>query len=331
MPLPPGGLVGHESVEATMIRAHAAGRMPHAWLLTGAPGIGKATLASLFARWLLLGGQPRGRFDFDDRHPAAKLIDSGAHPDLRVLAREINEKTGKLRSEIAVSQARASIDFMRLTPALGGWRIVIVDAADDFNAESANALLKVIEEPPPRALFVIVAHAVNRVLPTIRSRCRRLALQPLSEAGVVAVIRRHAPDLTEPDAVALARLAEGSPGRALALATAGGPDLLREMEALLATLPSLDPAALDRLADKAARGGEETVNVLRDLVLGWIGSRTKAALNVAGAAARPRLDRWARLWENTRRLFERAEAASLDRKQALLEIFYDIEATARAA
>ncbi len=137
----------------------------------------------------------------------------------------------------------------------------------------------------------------------------------------------HAPELSPADAASLARLAEGSPGRALALAEAGALASLKDIETLLGALPDLDSGALEKLAENAARKGEEAVAVLRDLVLWWIGNKVKAGLGQGTS----RLDRWARLWEKTRHLFERAEAASLDRKQVLLEIFYDIEATARAA
>ena len=188
-------------------------------------------------------------------------------------------------------------------------------------------LLKSLEEPPSRGLFLLVNHAISRALPTIRSRCQRLVLQPLPNASVEAIVGKSMPDLPRPELAELARLSEGSPGRALALAAAGGLELLHEMQALLAKLPQLDPAALERLTEKTARAGEEAVASLRDLLLWWLAERVKSG---AGAAAGG-LDRWARLWENTARLFERAEAATLDRKQALLEIFYDIQATARAA
>ncbi len=188
-PVPNADLIGHETAEATMLRAFAARRMPHAWLLTGPNGIGKATLAFRFARWILAGpNRNAANLNLAADDPVLRMIDSGGHPDLRVLAREINEKTGKLRSEIAVSQARAAVDFLRLTPALGGWRVVIVDAADDLSTEAANALLKAIEEPPPRALFLIVAHAISRVIPTVRSRCQRLLLNPVPDAAVIDIL-----------------------------------------------------------------------------------------------------------------------------------------------
>jgi DNA polymerase-3 subunit delta' len=233
-----------------------------------------------------------------------------------------------MRSEISVEQARDAIHFLQLTPALGGWRVVIIDPVDDLSTAAANSLLKALEEPPSRGLFLLINHALSRALPTIRSRCQRLVLQPLPEASVAAIVAKTMPDLPPAELTELARLSEGSPGKALALAAAGGLELLHEMQAVLAKLPQLDAMALERLTDKIARAGEDAVGSLRDLLLWWLAERVKDG---AASAAPTGLDRWARLWENTARLFERAEAATLDRKQALLEIFYDIQATARAA
>lgn len=326
-------LAGHDAAERQLMRSFRSGRMHHAWLITGPAGIGKATLAFRLARWIFAQGQGRRPGDeaslrIDPAHPVFRLVASGGHPDLRVLQREVNEKTGRLRTEISVDQAREAIRFLQLTPALGGWRIVIIDPVDDLSTEAANALLKALEEPPARGLFLLVNHAISRALPTIRSRCQRLVLQPLGADAVAGIVAKAMPDLPAEEHAELARLSDGSPGRAFAMAAAGGLALLHELEALLAKLPALDAAALERLTEKTARAGEEATAVLRDLVLWWLAEKVKA-----GAAGAPRggLDRWASLWENTARLFERAEAASLDRKQALLEIFYDIQATARAA
>lgn len=332
-------LVGHDAAERALAAAFGAGRMPPAWLISGPAGIGKATLAYRFARWVLAGAPEQGGL-FGDASPGLALdpghrifrqVASGGHPDLFVLMRRLDPEKGKMPTEIPVKQAREAIEFMRLTPGEGGWRVGIVDSLDELNRHGANALLKIVEEPPSRAVFLLVAHAVHLVPPTLRSRCRKLALAPLSETDVAALVGRYRPDLPEEDAGLLARLAEGSIGRALALAEAGGLGLHRELEALLGGLPALAPGAADVLAERAAKGGDAAMATLRDLMLWQIARAVRGGAGPLAGLAAGRLDRWAALWENTRRLFDRAEAQSLDRKQALLEILYDLQAAAAPA
>jgi DNA polymerase-3 subunit delta' len=325
-------LVGHEAAERQLIRSFLSGRMHHGWLLTGPPGIGKATLAYRLARWIFAqrqGGQGTAAdtLRIEPAHPVFRMVASAGHPDVRILEREINETTGKLRTEISVKQAREAIRFLQLTPALGGWRIVVIDPVDDLSNEAANALLKALEEPPRRGLFLLINHALSRALATIRSRCQRLVLQPLAADAVARILAQAVPGLGADQIAALTRLAEGSPGRALALAERNGLEFLGELEAVLKPLPKLDLPALERLSDRVARAGEDAMAVLRDLVMWWIAERVRDGAKTGQGG----LDRWAGLWENTGRLFERADAASLDRKQALLEIFYEIQSTSRAA
>jgi DNA polymerase-3 subunit delta' len=334
-------LAGHDAAERLLADSARGGRLPHAWLFVGPAGIGKATLAFRFARWLLAGREKpaeAGLFGAPPPAPGLALspqertfrqVAAGGHPDLFVLERTVNPKNGKMRTEIAVEDVRRAIDFMRLTSAEGGRRVLIVDPADDLNPNSANALLKIVEEPPAAGVVLLVNHAPSRIPATIRSRCRVLNLAPLDDAGLLGVLQALGATVPEGEGrEALCRLAAGSPGRALALIEAGGVEFYRDLAAILAGLPQLDLAALNKLLDGAIRGKEEGIATLRDATLHWLAERTRALAAAPGAR---HLDRWAALWENTRHLFERADAATLEAKQALLEIFYDIQAAARPA
>jgi DNA polymerase III subunit delta' len=346
-------LVGHDDAEKTMLAAQQSGRLHHAWLLTGPRGIGKATLAWRFARFLLCGQQQGGLFgdgpdnlDVAQDAPGRALVDARSHPDLFHLRRSLNPDTGRMRAEIAVDDVRGLGSFMHMTPAMGKWRVAVVDAADEMNRNSANAVLKVLEEPPPNAVLLIVAHAPGRLLPTIRSRCRRLALQPLADETVVRLVGDHMPDTKPEERLALARLAEGSIGRALELAGAGSLELYREMVEVLATLPELDMPRLHAFAERFAKRGEEanadwrSLNYLFD---GWLkGLARHWALGTEAAAIVPSesglngrllaaasLDRWMEAWEKVAHLLSRADAVNLDRKQTVLGSFLALQTAMR--
>src|SRR5436309_552463 len=230
-------LLGHETAEAELRRLFDSGRMPHALLLSGPRGIGKATLAFRLARFVLANGggdgPPGGLFGEPGASDLAitpdsgtfRRVASGGHADLLTVERAYDPRRRRLRGEIIVENTREIGTFLRLTPAEGGWRVVIVDGADEMNRNAANALLKILEEPPRRALLLLVAHGPGRLLPTIRSRCRRFPLTPLPPAIVRELLLRYRPDLPAPQAEALTALSSGSIGRALDLAAAGGIEL----------------------------------------------------------------------------------------------------------
>ncbi len=170
-------LIGHAPAEAAIRDALQGGRLHHAWLITGPEGVGKATLAYRFARALLAGASA---LDMPASAPVFRRVAAGTHADLLTIEREWDEKKKRLKKQIAAETARMIPPFLHLTPAEGGWRVVILDGAEDLNPQSANALLKVLEEPPARAVLMLVCSAPGRLLPTIRSRCRHLALAPLT-------------------------------------------------------------------------------------------------------------------------------------------------------
>ena len=349
-------LFGHAVAEAGLLQAVASGRLPHAIILGGPRGIGKATLAFRFARWLLAGagaddagpslfGEVAAPTDLhlDPEHPVARRISAGGHADLLTVERGWDPKRKKMRGEIVVDDVREVSNFLRLTSAEGGWRIVVIDSADEMNRNAANALLKVLEEPPKRALLLLVCHAPGRLLPTIRSRCRKLFLQPLAADEVVRLLLDHRPELSGEDALILARMADGSIGRALELADAEGLVLYREMVGLLDSLPRLDGVRLHRLADAVARGeAEELYRTLTDLLVDFLArmvagaaeGRVREVIPGEGALMQRlgclgRLDQWVEVWENLRALFGRADAVNLDRKQVVLDAFFTLGAAAR--
>lgn len=208
---------GHEAAESALAEAFAGARMHHAWLVTGPKGVGKATLAYRFARHVLGAKQNGPRpLDVSPDDPIARRIASRAHGDIHTLRRGLNDR-GKPRAEITVDEARALVSFFTLKPAEGGWRVAIIDAVDDLNRNAANALLKTLEEPPPKTVLMLICHAPGGALATIRSRCRRLDLRPLSDDDVRTAAAAQGDGKIDETAV---RFAGGRPGRAIALAAA---------------------------------------------------------------------------------------------------------------
>ena len=214
-------LFGHADAEAALLAAYRSGRVPHAFLIAGPKGIGKATLAYRMARFVLAHPDPAARevqaatsLAVDAEHPVARRIAAQAQPDLLILERTLNDK-GVLRKQIAVEDVRRTVAFFGSTAGEGGWRIAIVDAVDELNRSGANALLKVLEEPPQRALLLLVSHSAARVPPTLRSRCRILTLRPLAEAEVAAALAAAiGSPADDPQIAAAAAAADGSGARA---------------------------------------------------------------------------------------------------------------------
>jgi DNA polymerase III subunit delta' len=339
-------LVGQEAAEAALLDAYRSGRLPHAWLLTGPRGIGKATLAFRFARFLLaqtgdgpglFGGAPDS-LAIDPNHPAFRRIAASGHADLLLVEKAYDEKRKRYRSEIVVDDVRDIADFLHLTPAEGGWRIVIVDGADEMNRNAANALLKVLEEPPRQAMLLITSANRGRLLPTLRSRCRHLELARLADSQVAELIRKYLPSQKQGEVAELVRLAGGSIGRAIDLAQANGLALHRELMALLAGLPNIDGATLDAFADRVARRGAEVrFQLLAEFLPAWVarqasgqaGQEVEARPIARRPSPRPGVDRWLELWEKLNRLFALVDFVNLDRKQVVLNAFFALEEASR--
>jgi DNA polymerase-3 subunit delta' len=316
-------LLGHAAAEAVIDDAVLAGRVHHAWLLTGAEGVGKATLAYRFARRLLAGpGVPAATVN-DPAYPVFRRVAAGTHADLLTIEREWDEKRKRLRSEIVVDSARSVADFLRLTPAEGGWRIVVVDGAEHLNRNAANALLKVLEEPPPRAVLLLVCAAPGRLLPTIRSRCRRLRLGELGSADMERVLAQCMPGMTPEERATLAALAGGAPGRAVALAEEQGVEIASVVADVLRAAPNLPVLRAYEVADKLARndaGFATFMDLLRDAIGGVVRDMVKGNADAGQqrlAGLKP-LAEWGNLWHALTRLQDDTERFNLDKRHAIV-------------
>ena len=316
-------LLGHEAAEATLLEAMRSGRMHHAWLITGPDGVGKATLAYRFARRLLAGVPADDTLALDLQHPTFRRVAAGAHADLHTVELAYDEKRRRMRTQIAVEDVRRISAFMSLTPAEGGWRVAIVDGAEEMNQSSANALLKILEEPPRRAILLLVCGAPGRLLPTIRSRCRRLRLDPLGQEAMDRLLAAYLPDLAADERGRLATVAEGSPGRALLLAEDQGLAIAGLVDEVLAALPGLKPQRAYAVADTLARG-ETAFSNFMDLLRAGIAAavretvRGRADQEQARLVALRPLDAWGDVWHALTRLQDETERFNLDKRQAVV-------------
>jgi DNA polymerase-3 subunit delta' len=316
-------LFGHAEAEQTLLADYRGGRVAQAWLIGGPSGIGKATLAYRMARFALAHPNPAApevaratSLAVPPDSPAARRIAGRSHPDLLVLERSVND-SGQLRTVITVDEVRRTVGFFGSTAGEGGWRVCIVDAADELkNPEGSNALLKVLEEPPARSLFLVVSHAPGRLLPTIRSRCRRLALRALGEEDIVsAAMAALGGEADEAALRAAAAAADGSVARAIALC--GGPQLaLRDkVVALLDRLPATDPRALHALGESLDRGEDDLFDVFIETARNWLSARLDRTSDPA------RLARVTEAWDQLNRAARETETYNLERKPLVFNVF----------
>ncbi len=318
-------LIGHADAERTLLDAYRSGRMHHAWIVAGERGIGKATLAFRFARFIFAHPDPAAAEVASARelavpadHPAVRKIAAGVHPNLLHLQREWDEKGRRYRSELSVDTVRRITPFLGKTAGEAGWRIVVVDPADDMSRSAANAVLKNLEEPPRQTLFLLLARSKGALLPTILSRCRSVDLQPLSPEDTYAAVRAAAPDQAEPREAGLAAaLAGGSPRRLIELRMNDGVALYRLM---LEAIEAASPQAQLRLSSLAAEPA--VMQQLLDLLEGYIVRRVhrlaEPALDARPSAAP--LVTWAELWEKATLSGREVEEYNLDRRQFVLDL-----------
>jgi DNA polymerase III subunit delta' len=329
-------LVGHRNVLDQLAERYASGRMHHAWLLTGPRGIGKATLAARFAGHLFRhpdpANAPRHYVDPQDDDPVEGQVARGAHPNYLHMRRPWNEKDKKWRRDLTVEEIRRTVPFFGKSAARPGWRVAVVDTADDLNASAANALLKILEEPPPNALFLVLANAPS-MLATIRSRCQKIIMRPPSKADIIDVLGNlgFAQDLSAGDLALVAELSGGSVRRAITLANGRGIELYRRYLSITSQIDTVPWDLVHALAGELAPAeANDRYRLLLDIVQDTLSRRLRgevppeAADSHAGGHQPHDLARLADVWEKINRSAQLADAWNLDRKQVILNLFLSL-------
>jgi DNA polymerase-3 subunit delta' len=327
-------LIGHAAAEAEMLSAYREGRLAHAWLIGGREGIGKATLAWRFARFVLANPDPNApavrkatSLAVAPDHPAARQLAALSHPDFALLRRGWNAKSKAFFTEIGVGDLRSGLQLFHMSAAFGGWRVAIVDCAEDLNRSGANSLLKIIEEPPPRSLILIVSHRPGQVLATIRSRCRRLILERLSPAEICEVVDGLGAPWDASDAQtreAAAARADGSVLETLRRLDPEAEGVGAMIDAAIAQLPQPDPRAIHKLAEAVSgRTAGDAFEALTVAIYDWLAARGRASASPAASEAATTL------WDKVRAATRETEALNLDRRLHVLAVFEEIAARAR--
>ena len=307
-------VVGHGKAMQHFTEAFAAKRPHHAWLMTGPFGIGKATLAYKLASHALAAGSNATQTE--------RWVASRAHPDFAVLEKSFNDsKPKRLRAEISVDDVRHFSSFFERTASVGGWKVGLVDCVDDLNTESANALLKLVEEPPAKSLLLLVCHQPGKALRTLRSRCLRVPLQPLSETDTLSIVAKLPLDpkpSTEAQTRAT-RLSNGSPGLALQLLNSAGARAFDQYVNTARRNAGLSSAIASNFSSRAAAVAD--YDVFMDLLLDWLAGQAASRTSNALAEQHAQLTQKASI----------TKAYNLDRRGAVLEALNLLEDALKAA
>lgn len=342
LPIENHRFIGHAKVEAALLEACRSHHLHHSLIFAGPKGIGKATLAYRLARRLLkpeedglLGLEPEGadNFDMSPEDPVFRQVAAGGHPSLKLVERAQNADSGKIARDITVADIRALSDFYRKTSVADSWRIAIVDPAEAMNQNAANALLKILEEPPERCVIILISHAPGRLLPTIRSRCHFVQLSALSALEMATALDALDISVGGADIELLTALSEGSIGDASRIVQMDGLALYRDIQALMARRGATFDRDLDSLCDRMTKKGqEETFDLFTRLMERSISDHI-VEMGRAGSAAKPggELDRWLDVWEKVRVLFAQASGLGLDRKHVILNAFLHVSGAATNA
>jgi DNA polymerase-3 subunit delta' len=330
-------LYGHREAEELLMHDMASGKLAHGWIFSGGEGIGKATLAYRFAR-ALLAGKPH--FDMTPDHPVFRRVAAGSHTDLLVVEPLHDPKKEEKNQVIPVEQVRQIAEFLSLTPGEGERRVVIVDPADALNNNSANAILKILEEPPPQAVIILIAHNAGRLLPTIRSRCRLLKLKPLEQEDFAHVLRQIAPGNSAEYVKTLGVLSNFAPGVGLMLHERKAVDVYAKLLNLLESIPNIEPKKLQAFADSIGSGAvHSNWQMFSRLVLCLLARATRVAVGGAGGvepvsqeegavlSAMARIHPaavWAAKWQQAMDQFLLAEKLHLDYKQVVITYIHSL-------
>ncbi|TYC65720.1 DNA polymerase III subunit delta' [Stappia sp. BW2] len=325
-------LIGHARTEQALLEAYRSERLHHAWILGGPKGIGKATLAFRFARFVIanpdrFGPQVSAARDLAvlTDHPVARQLKAGGHPNILHLRRPWDDKSKRFKADLPVDEVRKTVSFFGTTASAKAWRVCIVDAADDMNISSANALLKILEEPPQRCLFLVLSHAPGRLLPTIRSRCRRLDLDPLTEEEIAEGLQdlSGASVGSPEDLRELALTADGSLRSAITLLSGDGLAIAKGVRQLADRPQQLDLAAVHALADLvAARGQSDNWESFQHIMQIWLHDRMRRNLANGVREAHGIVE----LWDKMNKAVRDADALNLDKKQVVLDFFFALRA-----
>jgi DNA polymerase III subunit delta' len=336
------GLFGHAEAEGQLLQSYLRGQLAHAFIISGPPGIGKATLSWRFARFLLANPDPElvsrtGRKDLfvAPGHAVSRQVAALSHPDLVLLRRAWNPETNRHATQIQVDDVRRAIQMFQRAAGCGGFRICILDCADDLNLSSANALLKLIEEPPPRSLFLIVAHQPGRIIATLRSRCRRIRLEPLGRAEIGKILTALGPPWSNASEAkretAIAR-AQRSIHRALRLLDDEGLSLDIAIGGLLGDLPRIDWGRAHALADRiAGRNNTKDYETALVVIDEWLDTKVRLGAQDPQNGCIRRLAPFAHMWEKLAEAARETEIFNLDKRAFVLSLFADLAAAARAS
>lgn len=343
--------LGHEEIERRLLILFNEGRMPHALIFAGPEGIGKSTLAFRLARFLLnrreavdaapgLFGEALPATKPESLHiapdtPVFRQVATGGHPDFLLIERLYDEKKGKKQASVAVEEVRRVTPFLRMKAAYdGGWRVVIVDDADTMTTQAQNAILKILEEPPPRTVLILIAHRPGAMVPTIRSRCRVVPFAPPPQEIFNTLVRREHPALSDGDLDTLYAIARGSAGQGLAMLEQGGIQAVGKIVALLSGWPRWDWPQIHAQAEITGRAsGEDGMQALAQVMM-WI---VESIVRVRATGIEPTgildndavgrlmnhypLADWIQICENMKAHFDTAEFANLDKRQAVIGAF----------